>query len=87
MGKVASSTSTLIDDDEEGPSHRGSPQSLGNLALPDAKDARVEWSEMDFPPLSDVRGERRTEHGVWGEKKPSELGAEGYVTSIEHLRT
>lgn len=66
---------------------QGSPQSLRNIPLFDVKDepspVRVEWSEMDFPPLSDVRGERRTEYGVWGEKRASDLDADGYVASMK----
>lgn len=80
-----SSITTPIDDKAAEPPHlnRGSPQSSSHITLFDVKDelspVRVEWSEVDFPPLSDVRGERRTEYGVWGEKKPSDLDADGYV--------
>lgn len=82
-------TTTSIDDKAAELPHlcQGSPQSSRNLTLFDVKNesshVRLEWSEMDFPPLSDVRGGRRTEYGVWGEKKASDLDADGYVASIK----
>jgi len=29
----------------------------------------AEWTEKDFPPLGDYKGERRTETGVWADKR------------------
>jgi hypothetical protein len=28
--------------------------------------ARADWTEMDFPPLGDSKGEHKTDCGVWG---------------------
>ena len=35
--------------------------------FPDVK--KVGWTETDFPPLCDLKGDRRVENGVWSEKK------------------
>lgn len=58
-----------------------SPLSLRNAALIEDKDghvpgSRTEWTELDFPPLGDPKGDRKSSSGVWGEKKPSPVEVE-----------
>ncbi|KAJ7161358.1 hypothetical protein C8R43DRAFT_331590 [Mycena crocata] len=33
------------------------------------KGSQVEWTDVDFPPLGEVKGDRRAERGVWADKK------------------
>lgn len=56
-----------------------SSQSLRNAAPVDDQSAmlshivgpRMEWTESDFPPLGDPKGDRKSGSVVWGERKPS----------------
>lgn len=57
-----------------------SPRSIRNSTLFDVKEGNVEesttgskldWTEMDFPPLVELKAERKTKCGVWGERKAS----------------
>jgi hypothetical protein len=32
---------------------------------------RLDWTEIDFPPLSEMKGDRRVENSVWAEKRTS----------------
>lgn len=38
--------------------------------LPDVKEQTqtTQWTDIDFPPLSETKGERRSESGVWSDK-------------------
>ncbi|KAJ6504401.1 hypothetical protein DFH09DRAFT_292099 [Mycena vulgaris] len=33
------------------------------------RGSKVGWTDVDFPPLGDVKGDRRAERGVWADKK------------------
>jgi hypothetical protein len=83
VGGASDSVASTMKNDKVVDACQESPQSTMNFLLFDDKDesspVRVEWSEMDFPPLGDVRGERRAEYGVWGEKKPYDHEADRCV--------
>ncbi|KAJ6621088.1 hypothetical protein B0H10DRAFT_2215358 [Mycena sp. CBHHK59/15] len=36
--------------------------------------SRVKWTDVDFPPLGDAKGDRRAEQGVWADKKLPNAG-------------
>ncbi|KAF8221675.1 hypothetical protein L208DRAFT_659669 [Tricholoma matsutake] len=68
---IPPSTKTEDDNDDDDwiaqtAGHDIHPGSL--KALEDPTPKTDEWSEMDFPPLSKVQGQAKTEHGVWSEK-------------------
>ncbi|KAJ7109996.1 hypothetical protein C8R44DRAFT_884008 [Mycena epipterygia] len=39
--------------------------------------SKVEWTDIDFPPLGDSKADRKAEQGVWADKKPCKSGEEG----------
>jgi hypothetical protein len=72
LSKDSTSTSTKADDDNDdwttqSDSLNAPPESTNDSEEPTSATTR-EWSEMDFPPLSRVKGQIQAEHGVWGGK-------------------
>lgn len=62
--------SSLQTDDTEKRKVRPVPHIHG-LDSSETIEAKIDWTETDFPPLGDVKEGRKTEWGVWGEKKVS----------------
>ncbi|KAJ7492410.1 hypothetical protein FB451DRAFT_531569 [Mycena latifolia] len=46
------------------------------------KDSKVEWTDIDFPPLGDSKADRRAERGVWAEKMGKGCEGEGRDRSL-----
>ncbi|KAF9460117.1 hypothetical protein BDZ94DRAFT_947042 [Collybia nuda] len=72
IGNISDLSSAKVYNEEIKHPQRSSPSSQDILPFNiknESSPTRVEWSEIDFPPLGDMRGGRRPENGVWREKK------------------
>jgi hypothetical protein len=74
LSKRSATTSTKTDDGNDDwiaqSANLGVPPESIKASEDPALATTDEWSEMDFPPLSKVKGQTKAEHGVWGEKIP-----------------
>jgi hypothetical protein len=78
------STPPIIPQDPFGDDH---PQALQSKDTGDESQhtKKLEWTETDFPPLCDRKGDRRVDAGVWSDKKVTTADkeeAEGSVLGL-----